>query len=51
MSLLATIYAPGKLLVSIVGRNQGDWVVEAAKKVGARGGTVLLGRGTAEKYR
>ena len=48
MSLLATIYAPGKLLVSIVGRNQGDWVVEAAKKAGARGGTVLLGRGTAE---
>ena len=48
MSLLATIYAPGKLLVSIVGRNQGDWVVETAKKAGARGGTVLLGRGTAE---
>ena len=46
MSLLATIYAPGKLLVSIVGRNQGDWVVETAKKAGARGGTVIHGKGT-----
>ena len=48
MSVLATIYAPGKLLVSIVGRNQGDLVVETVKRAGARGGTVLLGRGTAE---
>lgn len=48
MSVLTSIYAPGKLLVSIVGRNQGDLVVDIAKKAGARGGTVLLGRGTAE---
>ena len=49
MSVLATIYAPGKLLVSIVGRNQGDLVVETVKRAGARGGTVLHGKGTGNK--
>lgn len=48
MSTLTTIYAPGKLLVNIVGRNHGEAVVEASKKAGARGGTVILARGTAE---
>lgn len=48
MSTLATIYAPGKLLVSVVGRNHGEAVVESSKKAGARGGTVILARGTAE---
>lgn len=50
MSTPGTVYTPGKLLVSIVPRHQGDVVVEAAKKAGAPGGTVLLGRGTAENH-
>lgn len=48
MSTPATIYAPGKLLVSVVGRHHGEAVVEISKKAGARGGTVILARGTAE---
>lgn len=48
MSTLVTTYAPGKLLVSVVGRNHGEVVVETSKKAGARGGTVILARGTAE---
>ncbi|MBQ3059563.1 MAG: P-II family nitrogen regulator [Desulfovibrio sp.] len=45
-----TIYTPGKLLVSIVPRHQGDIVVAATKKAGAPGGTVMLGRGTASNH-
>lgn len=36
-----------KLLISIVRRGRGDRVVALAKQAGARGSTVLLGRGTA----
>ncbi len=38
----------GKLLVSIVGRDYGERVVALTKAAGARGGTILLGNGTAE---
>ncbi len=38
----------GKLLVSIVGREQGERIVALTKSAGAGGGTILLGRGTAE---
>lgn len=37
----------GKLLISVVRRGRGDRVVALAKEAGARGSTVLLGRGTA----
>lgn len=37
----------GKLLVSVVRRGRGDRVVAIAKEAGARGSTVLMGRGTA----
>lgn len=37
-----------QLLVSVVGRGWGDHVVRLAKQVGARGSTVLIGRGTAK---
>ena len=43
-----TIYTHGKLLLSIVSRGLGDKVVAITKRAGARGGTVLMGRGTAE---
>lgn len=46
------VHAPsgngGKLLVAIVGREQGEKIVALTKNVGARGGTILLGKGTAE---
>ncbi|MDD4701979.1 MAG: P-II family nitrogen regulator [Desulfovibrio sp.] len=45
---MATTYTPGKLLVSIVSRNQGETVVAASKRAGARGGTILLAKGTAD---
>lgn len=38
----------GKLLVCIVGRGQGEKIVALTKTAGARGGTLLLGKGTAE---
>ncbi len=38
----------GKLLVCIVGRDHGERVVALTKSAGARGGTILLGNGTAE---
>lgn len=34
------------LLITIVNRGNADLVIEAAKKAGSRGGTVLYGRGT-----
>ena len=46
------VHAPsgngGKLLVAIVGREQGEKIVALTKNAGARGGTILLGKGTAE---
>lgn len=48
MSTTQTSYAPGKLLVSIVERHNGDSLVRITKQAGARGGTVVLGRGTAD---
>ncbi len=44
---LTPVFRPGKLLLTIVGRHQGERLVTAGKAVGARGGTILLGRGTA----
>ena len=44
---MTTAFRPGKLLLTIVGRHQGERLVAAGKAVGARGGTILLGRGTA----
>lgn len=43
----ATIFLPGKLLLTIVGRHQGERLVDAGKAAGAKGGTIMLGRGTA----
>ena len=45
---IMTTFRPGKLLVSMVGRNKGDALVDVTKAAGARGGTVTLGRGVAE---
>lgn len=46
------VHAPspngGKLLVAIVGREQGEKIVALTKNAGAGGGTILLGKGTAE---
>lgn len=41
------VFLPGKMLLTIVGRHQGERLVAAGKAVGAGGGTILLGRGTA----
>lgn len=35
-----------ELLISIVNRGQSDAVVNASKQAGARGGTIIYGRGT-----
>lgn len=48
MTSMATTYTPGKLLVSIVNRNQGEAIVAVTKKAGARGGTILMAKGTAD---
>src|SRR5690554_6758818 len=45
---LSTVYLHGKLLLSIVQEGLGEDMVSTAKKAGARGGTILLGRGTAD---
>jgi nitrogen regulatory protein PII len=45
---IQTIYTHGKLLLSIVARGQGEKLVAVTKEAGARGGTIVLGRGTAE---
>jgi Nitrogen regulatory protein PII len=44
-----TIRGDGKLALVIVPRGVGERVVAIAKQAGARGGTIALGRGTAEK--
>ena len=38
------IVKPAKLLICLVGRGKGEDLVEVAKKAGARGGTISLGR-------
>ncbi len=43
-----TIYLHGKLLVSIVQRKLGNALVTTTKEAGARGGTILLGKGVAD---
>ena len=47
-AVMQTIYAPAKLLVTIVDRGRGEAAMTVAKGAGARGGTILLGRGTAD---
>jgi len=42
-----TIYSHGKLFISIVERRHGENLVSQTKRSGARGGTILRGRGTA----
>lgn len=37
---------PYDLIVTIVNKGKGDKVVEASKKAGAEGGTIMYGRGT-----
>jgi nitrogen regulatory protein PII len=44
----ATFYAGGALMLGIVERGRGERLIGAAKRAGARGGTVVLGRGTAD---
>ncbi len=40
------IATPAKMLICLVGRRRGEKLVAAAKKVGARGGTIGLGKST-----
>lgn len=37
-----------KLIISIVPRDNGEFITNAANKAGAKGGTIILGKGTAE---
>ena len=39
-----------KLLLTIVDRDHGEGIVAITKRAGARGGTILLGRGTAQRW-
>lgn len=41
---LIPTFQSGKLLISLVGRNKGDALVDVAKAAGARGGTIAVGR-------
>lgn len=43
-----TGYMPAKLLVTITDRGRGEAAMAVAKGAGARGGTILMGRGTAD---
>ncbi len=43
-----TIYLHGKLLISIVQRKLGNALVSTTKEAGAKGGTILLGKGVAD---
>lgn len=45
---LQTVYLQGRLLLSIVAEGLGDDLVATTKTAGARGGTIIMGRGTAE---
>lgn len=45
-----TTYTPGKLLITIVTRDQGETVMAVAKRAGARGGTIMLGRGSMDNH-
>lgn len=42
------LFADSRLLVSVVRRGRGDRVVALAREAGAKGSTVLMGRGTAQ---
>jgi nitrogen regulatory protein PII len=42
-----TMYLHGKLLISIVQRKLGNVLVSTTKEAGARGGTILIGKGVA----
>ena len=46
--LKQTVYIHGKLLLSIVQNGTAESLVEATKSSGARGGTILVGRGVAD---
>jgi nitrogen regulatory protein PII len=41
-------FKPGKLLISMVGRNRAEQYVSATKAAGARGGTIMYGRSVGE---
>jgi nitrogen regulatory protein PII len=43
-----TTCAPGKLLITVVARGQGEKAMHLAKAAGARGGTIMLGRSSVE---
>ena len=43
-----TVYRQGKLLLSIVQSGVGEALVHETKEAGARGGTILIGKGVAE---
>ncbi len=45
---LLPIFGSGKLLISMVGRNKGDALVDVTKAAGARGGTIAVGRALAD---
>ena len=45
-----TVSRPAKLLIAIVGKYNGELVVAAAKRGGARGGTKAVGRGMARYF-
>jgi nitrogen regulatory protein PII len=45
---LPTVYSHGKLVLAVVERGLGERLVAFTKRAGARGGTILPGRGTAE---
>ncbi|MDR1490536.1 MAG: P-II family nitrogen regulator [Desulfovibrio sp.] len=43
-----TTCTPGKLLITVVARGQGEKAMQLAKAAGARGGTIMLGRSSVE---
>ncbi|MDR2050194.1 MAG: P-II family nitrogen regulator [Deltaproteobacteria bacterium] len=44
--LTVSSYLPGDLVISIVPRGQGEKIMRAVRRAGARGGTILEGRGS-----
>ena len=47
-SAAACDFKPGKLLICFVGRHKGERLVAVAKRAGARGGTIALGKTLAD---
>lgn len=45
---MSLTFLPGKLLISMVGRNKGEKFMASAKAAGARGGTIARGRAVAD---